>query len=1448
MAEARPAWMTDDLDEEWIDEDEVSSMGTQSISLTTPLPGYLRTPSQAQEDTEPLPAAPEPVGTFLIREDIPIPALLQKTPGRQLKRGIIKDFFSPLALEKMFEPPSPPPSKPTALAIRCAPTIPSRLSQAYMPDDSQTDLELPGLPTAVPSLNLLAPPGSSMECKFTFTVPRTNGSVPQAESTPGVHSNARPPMTDPRLRLFQLQYDTFTRDHLSAMVDSIAVNTPSGGSAEGNDSSRSIPRLALVNVQEATVSDDTPIRSIKRVKLSPPSHYYGEGDGAGATIARPMVSRVDYVGESRSLMQQIKAAREFSTISTTAGPQSSEIQSNNRTGALNAQPKPSSGIGISVLRVPDDRSAATMSSSTAVTVPSNHSSLAYRHQAATLMQQIKNDIRGSKRIFSGSTDISHLTHTDDVSHIERSCDSALSVSQINIGKKQGNKFGSPRRPSSSSRSYRSPRKVSRNAVIEDTDRMLEHEMSNMSIDAPWQQPVTSVSVISSAGLSNVPHIRITPSTSQQSMIHPPAQIPPSYPSSSSSSGPNEDLNRMVSSSTASGTITTTSSAPSFVKHPGPVQITHIAPSDVPALPQRVGRMVYDKDLMKWVRVATRTPSDAEDQRDQTTCTGTDGDSEDPFKDIESLKEDDSRDANGNTHIDVGGDIPGARGEQDEVEMSRIEEVEEEVELNDQEEVDLTSFSFDGPSVTAIRVVPSDNSEGDEEVQTSDSESDDRHGAALRGEGEDAAAVFEAEDELPHELQASSPIRPASNSTAVAVTPVVPQRRSLSLITPMPRSALKSRSVTPVSALKDPSRDRYRTPAQRLGHRRSVSFSDGKRDGPIRGLNPKGHESDDDVGSHATSISEHDPAQGLFIPSARSRRIAEMMQNLESPGFDNVSPTKSSCSGRPPTEELQPFTSRPSSRMAVADYTGSTRRVFSTSQKGRLSEKAQKANATFLTECSFGLVHDRLVQVITDVQSFEPHWDELHSIDLSRKSLDGVTRLKEFLPKLDSLVLNHNQLSWLSGIPDSVRTLSVAHNLLTGVTSFNHLQNIESLDISHNDIDSLTQLQCLRHLRELRADGNRITSVDGLQKLDGLTKLSLQGNQIQTADFAKFRWPRLEMLNLSGNCICSISNLASSLPALIALNIDNNTVDNIEPGGIMPRLRILRASGNRLKHLNVAPFPNLRTLYLDNNSLDTLVKAERLCKLENLSMRNQTSCGFYLSTRQFRDVKRLYLSGNKLKSEFIEEPCYNLLYLEVAACRLTSLPQDLARLTPNLRVLNLNYNFLSDALPLEGLTRLRKLTMIGSRLKGTKQLIRALQCMPDAEMLDFRMNPCTLGWYLPLLVKDIPGALQPCERKGISDGEDGDGRGEKGSTEYGWQELDSKFRRDLPDDAYVGRLAYRGLIMRACPRIGMLDGVEVSEKERKKADQLLQGMMTKSKIKGAKGKSGTTVIIGAGGTK
>ncbi|KAF7327773.1 hypothetical protein MKEN_00357000 [Mycena kentingensis (nom. inval.)] len=80
---------------------------------------------------------------------------------------------------------------------------------------------------------------ASLDCKFIFSAPRQLDpkptlSFPQAQSTPtppfapnnaaAEIAAAAPPSTDPRLRLFQFQYDTFTRDHLSALADSIAVN------------------------------------------------------------------------------------------------------------------------------------------------------------------------------------------------------------------------------------------------------------------------------------------------------------------------------------------------------------------------------------------------------------------------------------------------------------------------------------------------------------------------------------------------------------------------------------------------------------------------------------------------------------------------------------------------------------------------------------------------------------------------------------------------------------------------------------------------------------------------------------------------------------------------------------------------------------------------------------------------------------------------------------------------------------------------------------------------------------------------------------------------------------------------------------------------------------------------------------------------------------------------
>lgn len=145
-----------------------------------------------------------------------------------------------------------------------------------------------------------------------------------------------------------------------------------------------------------------------------------------------------------------------------------------------------------------------------------------------------------------------------------------------------------------------------------------------------------------------------------------------------------------------------------------------------------------------------------------------------------------------------------------------------------------------------------------------------------------------------------------------------------------------------------------------------------------------------------------------------------------------------------------------------------------------------------------------------------------------------------------------------------------------------------------------------------------------------------------------------------------------------------------------------------------------------------------------------------------------------------------------------------------------------------------------------------------------MNPSTLGWYLPLLVRDIPGALQPSEygtsfpllhqpsdeendanrttnsavrlhpfadrargstfRRTADNHEELAAPKSKRGQDATWEDLDAKFRRDLPNDSYLGRLSYRGLVMRACPKVQIIDGVRVTSGERGKAEQYLRGVL------------------------
>jgi hypothetical protein len=298
---SQPAWQTDELKDEWPDEsDDISEHFTRSISLTIPVGSLHHSGTGISQDVD----VADVLGTLLIRQDA-LPTLPQRNFAQ--RKGLVKDIFSPIALERMFDPPSPNTSMQSA---RDTPTPPpaTRVS-SITPVRHQEDHSVPPL-TGADSWQ------PDMSCQFTFTVPRpapfTDTASPSRIRDKHSTSTAAfvAPMADPPLRLFQFQYDTFTRDHLSAMVDSIAINSPSGSNT-GNVIANTSSPFGLPPVSEASLqSSSIELRSAKRVKLSPANDFH-VSNRSSYSVRRPGC-RKDYVGESRFLMAQIKSARDFS--------------------------------------------------------------------------------------------------------------------------------------------------------------------------------------------------------------------------------------------------------------------------------------------------------------------------------------------------------------------------------------------------------------------------------------------------------------------------------------------------------------------------------------------------------------------------------------------------------------------------------------------------------------------------------------------------------------------------------------------------------------------------------------------------------------------------------------------------------------------------------------------------------------------------------------------------------------------------------------------------------------------------------------------------------------------------------------------------------------------------------------------------------------------------------
>ncbi|KIY71745.1 L domain-like protein [Cylindrobasidium torrendii FP15055 ss-10] len=640
------------------------------------------------------------------------------------------------------------------------------------------------------------------------------------------------------------------------------------------------------------------------------------------------------------------------------------------------------------------------------------------------------------------------------------------------------------------------------------------------------------------------------------------------------------------------------------------------------------------------------------------------------------------------------------------------------------------------------------------------------------------------------------------------------------------------SISTASSLdtqKTPTRSVLKTPANSTRHRkrRSVSFSDGRRDGPIMDLDS---ESEGEEGENPTTQGHETGAGG---PSARSRRLEDLFRNAEEDESLGFGANFGVSIGK---QDISSASQRPTSGMSAAP--------------------------------SFLLSHDALLGALTDVEPFTTYWDRLVSVDLAwpftrrteradasmtdasmcsttvgtvsnRPPLASMARLDEFVPRLLKLDLSRNPVEYLTGVPSGLRELSARETMLGSVEGLGEggwakLVKLERLDLTGGRVQRCEQFSGLRTLTHLDLAGNRLTSLRGIEGLRHLVYLDVSENRgLRELDFGNVSWRGMQEFKAARCRVGAVHGLGRILSTgILRLDLEDNELTELDielptPTPTRKRtrdnttssLRVLRVSGNRLRKLHLGALPALRTLYADRNHLREVILSTS-GKMEIISLRYQEGSSKANGLRLpvcAREVKRVYLSGTvgcampwAWGNGTVK--CYNLTYLELAGCGLkdSSLLEGLSTHVPNLRTLNVNYNHFEGGLGfLRGLERLRRVSAVGCGVKRVRGIVDVFKVdhgpsmFPELQVLDVRGNPSVAGWYLPVSVQDATK------------------QSAQSTNSYGtYTELDVPYRRSLPDRTYAGRLAYRGLVMQGCPALRVLDGVVVTTKERDKAAEFV----------------------------
>lgn len=199
--------------------------------------------------------------------------------------------------------------------------------------------------------------------------------------------------------------------------------------------------------------------------------------------------------------------------------------------------------------------------------------------------------------------------------------------------------------------------------------------------------------------------------------------------------------------------------------------------------------------------------------------------------------------------------------------------------------------------------------------------------------------------------------------------------------------------------------------------------------------------------------------------------------------------------------------------------------------------------------------------------------------------------------------------------------------------------------------NLQEIAKIPYLKELIITDYTFDTLDFLAALTGLENLSLTGCRFPAKELEIIAGlPNLKKLTMNDCGLSTISGLENA-KGLIELNLQENTIRNLEPLTTLVELQNLVLGQNAVTNLNaLAGLSKLRTLDVSYNVLSTLAPIAS-CQELNTLFANNNKISTLTGLDNLPLLEKLHLQKNALSDVSVLKSCTSLVELDISSNRI-----------------------------------------------------------------------------------------------------------------------------------------------------------------------------------------------------